>query len=122
MSDAKQNAIPYTKERCLKAAIVELVADHETLKREVNELREHNSYLETRVSEESDYATLLARHNALVEAVKWERECECFDPFFHSSFTAPSWPSRHAESHRTKQAARAEVGRLIAAADCKGEG
>ena len=58
-------------------------------------------------------AELLARHNALVEAVKWERECEGFDPFFHSSFTAPSWLSRHAESHRTKQAARAEVGRLI---------
>ena len=62
---------------------------------------------------QSDLAALLARHNALVEAVKWERECEGFDPFFHSSFTAPSWLSRHAESHRTKQAARAEVGRLI---------
>lgn len=71
---------------------------------------------------EEERDALLARHNALVEAVKWERECECFDPFFHSSFTAPSWPSRHAESHRTKQAARAEVDRLIAAADCKGEG
>ena len=66
----------------------------------------------------SDYAALLARHNALVEAVKWERECEGFDPFFHSSFTAPSWLSRHAESHRTKQAARAEVGRLIGEVMC----
>lgn len=105
MSDVKQNAIPYTKERCLKAAIVELVADHETLKREVNELREHNSYLETRVSEESDYATLLASHNALVEAVK---------KYFKSE-----------RLEILKREARAAVDRLIAsesAANCEGEG
>lgn len=76
MSDAKQNAIPYTKERCLKAAIYELVDDHEALKREVVELREHNKYLESRVSEESDYATLLTRHNALVDEVAQRQETE----------------------------------------------
>ena len=76
MSDAKQNAIPYyTKERCLKSAIAELIDDYEALKREVNELRAHNKYLESRISEESDCAALLSRHNALVEAVAWEREC-----------------------------------------------
>ena len=69
--------------------------------------------LQVMIKAEQELHALLTRHNALVEAVKWERECEGFDPFFHSSFTAPSWLSRHAESHRTKQAARAEVGRLI---------
>lgn len=60
MIDTKQNAIQYTRERCLKAAIFELIDDHETLRREVNELRNHNKYLESRVSEESDCATLRA--------------------------------------------------------------
>lgn len=92
MSEKRQNAIPYyTKERCLKSAIAELIDDYEALKREVNELREHNKYLESRISEESDYAILeskfkiacaqnkalleqrnsiLARHNALVEVLR----------------------------------------------------
>ena len=71
MSDAKQNASPYyTKGRVLKSAIAELIDDYEALKREANELRGHNKYLESRVSEESDYAELETRHNALVEAVR----------------------------------------------------
>ena len=80
MGDVKQSAISYTKERCLKAAISELVDDYETIKREVVELREHNKYLEMRVSEESDYAELEARHNALVEAgSKLLESCESAD-------------------------------------------
>ena len=160
MSDAKQNAIPYyTKERCLKSAIAELIDDYEALKREANELRGHNKYLETRVSEESDYAELETRHNALwnfynqlensmygfekeartermkrvmsekfterykeiatnavelhtalVEAVKWERECNNV-----------SWSvlcdnvnlCAILESGRTHRAARVEVDRLL---------
>ena len=105
MGNVKQNAIPYTKERCLKAAIFELVDDHAALKREVVELREHNRYLESRVGEASDYATLLVRHNALVGAVAWERECE----ELHGSRAAG-----FIETWANYIAARAEVGRLIA--------
>jgi hypothetical protein len=52
----------------------------------------------------SDYAALLARHNALVEAVVWERECDEFlKSKTYSFFTA--WEHL--------QAARAEVDRLL---------
>lgn len=80
---------------------------------------------------EADYAALLARHNALREAVTWESEC-CQDirPLV-------AWADlyvRHGEDYvdaiaeslrEIQDAARAEVDRLIAnesAADCKGEG
>ena len=79
----------------------------------------------------ADYSSLLARHNALVEAVAWERDC-CQDirPLF-------AWSGlylRHGEGYvdgvaedlrAIQDAARAEVDRLIASetsADCKGEG
>ena len=52
----------------------------------------------------SDYAALLARHNALVEAVAWERECDEFLKSKTYSFFV-AW--EHLQS------ARAEVGRLI---------
>jgi len=122
MSDTKQNAIPYTKERCLKAAIAELVDDYETLKREANELREHNKYLESRVSEESDYAALLTRHNALVEAVAWLRGVDDVRERFAAEFP---WIRRWSSLDQYVNEARAEVDRLIAnegADDCKGEG
>ena len=75
----------------------------------------------------SDYAALLTRHNTLVEAVAWEREC-CQDirPLV-------AWADlyvRHGEDYvdavaddlcTIQDAARAEVDRLIAT-DCKGEG
>ena len=119
MSATKQNAIPYTKERCLKAAIYELVDDHEALKREVVELREHNKYLESRVSEESDYAAILTRHNELVEAVVWERECEEMHEDKCVMYLNTWWEY---EVWRSLKAARAEVDRLNASDDCKGEG
>lgn len=124
MGDVKQNAIPYTKERCLKAAISELVDDYETIKREVVELREHNKYLEMRVSEESDYAELEARHNALRDAVAWERE---FDEVLVWLVRTGRYPRDMAGKYdlaNERECARAEVGRLIASqgsADCQGE-
>ena len=76
----------------------------------------------------SDYAALLARHNALVEAVAWEREC-CQDirPLVAWAglyvLHGEAYVDAVAEALREIQdAARAEVNRLIAAADCKGEG
>ena len=67
----------------------------------------------------SDYAALLARHNALKEAVAWERECQAF------TYRNPLSIDAMKELLRTRYAARAEVDRLIAnegAADCEGEG
>ena len=65
------------------------------------------------------YAALLARHNALLEAVAWERECEAvrnwLRPYRH-------WPEL-AEAVGSYGAARAEVDRLLnEGVDCKGEG
>ena len=57
----------------------------------------------------SDYAALLARHNALVEAVAWERECDA----------CPLKNKTEAEKRgfstiwATRRAARAEVDRLL---------
>ena len=130
MSDAKQNASPYyTKGRVLKSAIAELIDDYEALKREANELRGHNKYLESRVSEESDYAELETRHNALVEAVEWEMECEDVAQWRYEVWEMAEVGSGDCEIYTVAQCihdeARSEVERLIAnegAADCKGEG
>jgi hypothetical protein len=77
------------------------------------------------------YADLEARHNALVEAVAWEREC-CQD--IRPLVAWADLYARHGEDYvdgvaedlrAIQAAARAEVDRLIAnetAADCKGEG
>lgn len=54
---------------------------------------------------------LLARHNALVEAVAWEREC---DVLFQDA------RANYIDITESLIAARSEVDRLIA--DCKGEG
>jgi hypothetical protein len=57
----------------------------------------------------SDYAALLARHNALVEAVAWMLECDA----------CPLKNTTEAEKHgfsaiwATRRAARAEVDRLL---------
>lgn len=103
----------------LKRALSELIDEFCTLKKTVDELREHNAYLESRISETQDYTALLARHNALLEAVAWEREC-CQDI---RPLTA--WADlyvRHGEDYvdevaedlrATQDAARAEVDRLM---------
>lgn len=77
----------------------------------------------------SDYAALLARHNALVEAVKWERECEDVAHWRYEVWEMAEVGSGDCEIYTVAQCihedARAEVDRLIAneiAADCKGEG
>ena len=64
----------------------------------------------------SDYANILARHNALVEAVAWERECRVAD--FDWWLSIRSCATEELDAQYV--AARAEVDRLIA--DCKGEG
>ena len=58
---------------------------------------------------EGDYATLLARHNALKEAVAWERECESA---WYSDNLPLSASALHA-MHESFIAARAEVDRLL---------
>ena len=83
------------------------------------------SYKGGEVVTADEHDALLARHNALVEAVAWEREC-CQD-----NRPLVAWAGLYvlhgedyvdavAEALREIQdAARAEVDRLIA--DCKGE-
>ena len=56
---------------------------------------------------QADYAALLARHNALREAVEWERECQSF------TYRNPLSIDAMKEILRTRYAARAEVDRLI---------
>ena len=119
MSEKRQNAIPYyTKERCLKSAIAELIDDYEALKREINELREHNKYLESRVSEESDYASLPTRHNALREAVAWEREVEWLNDLITEQYACVSEIAPEEEEISVSYfEARSEVDRLIGEAE-----
>ena len=57
----------------------------------------------------SDYADLLSRHNALVEAVAWERECEAVR---NKNRMFRNWPET-VEAERSYDAARAEVDRLL---------
>jgi hypothetical protein len=78
-----------------------------------------------------DYAALQARHNALRDAVAWEREC-CQD--IRPLVAWADLYARHGEDYvdaiaealrEIQDAARAEVDRLIAnetSAGCKGEG
>ena len=75
----------------------------------------------------SDYASLLARHNALVDAVAWERECWDVEMLTQHKLNSSrqSTIDSYFESDSTYKAARAEVDRLIAnetAADCKEDG
>ena len=58
---------------------------------------------------EDDVDTLLARHNALKEAVAWERECESA---WYSDNLPLSASALHA-MHESFIAARAEVDRLL---------
>ena len=55
----------------------------------------------------SDYAALETRHNALVEAVVWDRECQWF------TYRRPMSIDAMKELLRTRYAARAEVDRLM---------
>ena len=57
----------------------------------------------------SDYAALLARHNALSEAVEWERECR---EVLNWLRTFRDWPEL-TEAGCSHRAARAEVDRLL---------
>ena len=79
---------------------------------------------------QNDDAAIRARHNALVEAVAWEREC-CQD--IRPLVAWADLYARHGEDYvdaiaeelrEIQDAARSEVDRLIAneTADCKGEG
>ena len=72
----------------------------------------------------NNYDTLLTRHNALVEAVAWERECWDVEMWVQHRLSSPMLILAYWESDRTYKAARAEVDRLISndENDCKGEG
>ena len=65
---------------------------------------------------EGDCSTLLARHNALVEAVAWLREVDDTREWL-SEFP---WLRKWSGLDQCMNDARAEVDRLIA--DCEGEG
>ena len=60
---------------------------------------------------ENDYSTLLARHNALVEAVAWERECERVERKAKGASRPSYGELAWASDNLTK--ARAEVDRLL---------
>ena len=73
-------------------------------------LRAENEWLKACVKTRDEYiAEINARHNALVEAVAWERECECVR---NKNRMFRNWPET-VESERSYDAARAEVDRLI---------
>ena len=65
----------------------------------------------------SDYAALLVRHNALVEAVKWERECEDVAHWRYEVWEMAEVGSGDCEIYTVAQCirdeARAEVDRLL---------
>lgn len=63
-----------------------------------------------------EYADLLARHNALVDAVAWLREVDDTRDWL----AAFPWLRKWTGLDQCMNEARAEVDRLIA--DCKGEG
>ena len=65
----------------------------------------------------SDYSALLARHNALVDAVAWLRGVDDVRERFAAEFP---WIRRWSSLDQYVNEARSEVDRLIA--DCKGEG
>ena len=61
-----------------------------------------------------DYTALLARHNALIEAVRWERECDVCGHWLHLEFWANDDKGVDLEEIADIEAfARAEVDRLI---------
>ena len=60
----------------------------------------------------SDYAALLARHNALREAVEWERECEDLVNYLNAK-DSRVWLAQRSSWLRSIKAARAEVDRLL---------
>ena len=66
---------------------------------------------------EDDVDTLLARHNALVEAVKWERECEDVAHWRYEVWVMAEVGSGDCEIYTVAQcihhAARAEVDRIL---------
>ena len=66
---------------------------------------------------EADYAALLTRHNALMEAVEWERECGTvsFTDLWFDEWNRTEDQSKSAmrELRLTRRAAQAEVDRLL---------
>ena len=66
---------------------------------------------------DADYATLLTLHNALVEAVAWERECGTvsFTDLWFDEWNRTEDQSKSAmrELRFTRRAAQAEVDRLL---------
>lgn len=63
---------------------------------------------------QSDLAALRARHNALVEAVAWERECDVCGQWLHLEFWANDDKGVDLEEIADIEAfARAEVNRLL---------
>ena len=63
---------------------------------------------------EGDYAALLARHNALVEAVAWEREVEWLNDLITEQYACVSeMPPEEEEISVSYFEARAEVDRLL---------
>ena len=61
---------------------------------------------------EGDHAALLARHNALVEAVALERECEDLVNYLNAK-DSRVWLAQRSSWLRSLKAARAEVDRLL---------
>ena len=85
--------------------------------------------LQVVIKAEQELHALLARHNALVDALAWERECEDVAQWRYEVWEMAEVGSGDCEIYTVAQCihdeARSEVERLIAnegAADCKGEG
>ena len=102
-------ALEHAKDR-----IVDLEGDHSAL------LARHNALVEYGASLMGNLATMQKKYNEMVEAVVWERECDAFGWWLVRDGVLSRGAAE--ESLASLDAARAEVDRLIRAADCKGEG
>lgn len=103
--------VPYTKDRCLKTAVAELVDDYASLKREADDLRDHNKYLESCLDDRNAEMMLHVRlYEALVEAVRCyfasclSQQAKCADEMSTEEYR--TW-------HKKRQAARATVDALV---------
>lgn len=89
-------------------------------------LARHNALVEYETALLGNLGAMRKKYNALVEAVAWERECRTvsFTDLWFDEWNRTEDQSKSAmrELRFTRRAARAEVDRLIARADCKGEG
>ena len=108
--------VPSVGKYVLHSDYASLLARNSALVEAVDNLKDHNQYLEACLE---DRNAEMMRHvrmcEGLVEAVAWERECISAEII---------WKDRNESSYQewigTVHAARAEVDRLIA--DCEGEG